>query len=235
MNKSQIEQGVKKGTPWVARALALIAIIAFFLPFCTISCSGQEVDTVNAAEIAAGKEIEFMGESEWVDGDPKAFILLALPLVVLLMSFYKKQIITSTVYIAQAIGILLYNRFLFDTIETTCSDYGCTVHSEIGYMLFQLYGWLIILLGIGSIVATIMIKGTESDLPPEPNRPVEPSPKDFENELVNVNPLLKKINNINPSEKDDVWKEEPSEVKSKDNRKEKKEVDPWYRPTGFDS
>lgn len=157
MDEHQINQTVKKGFPWVARVLALIAIIAFFLPFCTVSCSGQDLDTVSAAQMAAGKEFSAMGQSERVDGDAKVFVLLLLPVAVIGFSFIKKHIVGFVAYIAEAIAVLAYNSYLLNEAKEACQAYNCTVRTEIGYVLFQIHGWIMILLGAAGIIATIVL------------------------------------------------------------------------------
>jgi len=251
MDENRINRGVKKGLPWIARVLALIAIVAFFLPFCTISCSGQEIDRMSAAQIAAGKEVVAMGESTRVDGDPTAFVLILLPIVVIGISFVRKHIIAYITYICEAVSILLYNSYLVQALEKACREYNCTAHTEIGYVLFQLHGWLMIVIGVIGIVLTLVYekrKGSSLDDRPTitPNKndgcvePSIPHKGNFASDAGTITirsdgPRVNSpVNNIIEPDSDKVWrKEHSSAIEEHKEEKEKREKDLWNRPTGF--
>ncbi|MBQ6481664.1 MAG: hypothetical protein IJI45_11145 [Anaerolineaceae bacterium] len=163
MEKNKITQSVKKSFPWIARVLALIAILAFFLPFCTVSCSGQKLDTMSASEMAFGKEFSVMGETEKIDGDAKVLVLLLLPLVVIGCSFIKKHIVSFITYVAEAISLLLYNNYILKSVKEACEQYNCALHTEIGYVLFQAHGWLMLAIGVIGIISVIVLSDKKDE------------------------------------------------------------------------
>ena len=156
MDEKQIEQGIKKGFPWIARVVALVAILAFFLPFCSVSCSGQKIEQLSALQISTGKDIRAMGDSERIEGNPATFILLLLPAAVIGISYVKNHIVSYCAYIVEAISVLLYNSYLLKSVEKACLGYGCTVRAEAGYVFIQLHGWIILLLGVIGIVIPLI-------------------------------------------------------------------------------
>ena len=249
MEKNQISQTVKKSFPWIARVLALIAILAFFLPFCTVSCSGQELDTMSASEMAFGKEISSMGQTQKVDGEAKVLVLLLLPLIVIGCSFIKKQLVSCISFVAESVLVLLYNNYLLKSLREVCADYNCSVRTEIGFVLFQVHGWLMLAIGVIGIIAVIVLSDKDksddtefvlSDRPfPKPEDVVEAtkSPRERMNEEPKPEAIVLRTESVSPTTavkdssetlpRDKEWKK-PEEPLKKSNKN-----DLWNRPTGF--
>lgn len=248
MEKNQISQTVKKSFPWIARVLALIAILAFFLPFCTVSCSGQDLDTMSASEMAFGKEFSVMGETEKVDGDAKVLVLLLLPLILVGCSFIKKHLVSFITYVAEAISVLLYNSYILKSLREACAEYNCSVRTEIGYVLFQVHGWLMLAIGVIGILVVIVLSDKKandddgfvlSDRPFPKQEDAEESTSESTKVTTFEEPkpetIVLRTESVNPAtmvKKPDETKEwkKPDEPAKKANRDDK---DLWNRPTGF--
>ena len=163
MKESNFQEKVRKPVSYVARIIALIAILAFFLPYASCSVGSTKID-VSLADIAVGADKEVgvsifgYSESETIpmDAHPVLFLLLLLPAAALAFSWFKNQITRGGAYLVESIVSLLYNNFVMREIQSEMS-YGAydfssyVLKKEIGYSLYQLHSWIMLLLGIGTL------------------------------------------------------------------------------------
>jgi hypothetical protein len=63
----------------VASGLRLVALVAFVMPFATVSCGGQDLMTVNGLQAAFGTTYSFAGQTGHADGD--GWFVMALLLI----------------------------------------------------------------------------------------------------------------------------------------------------------
>ena len=140
---------------WVIRIAALVAIIAFFLPFCAVSCYGEEVD-LSAGEIAIGRykvesdlddyadeaEMEEIGES-----CPLALLLPIMSIVVFILGHYLAfNIGNRNLSIANnACGgsIFFITLIVQNKVEDYVKDNSADYESKIGFYLLLFAGIVI--------------------------------------------------------------------------------------------
>ncbi len=161
--RSLTQEKISAIIDWLVRVMVIISIFAFFLPY--VSCSaGITKVSVSSAELSVGaeKEIEisFFGYSDSgtvpLDPQPSLFILLILPIVAGVMSLLKKPIAKSLAYLVEGIAFLLFNNHVLQTMRSQLS-YGnydlsrYTLNLEIGYKLYLVHSWAMILLGVAGI------------------------------------------------------------------------------------
>ena len=162
--RSTIDQEkISKIISYAARILALVAILAFFLPYASCSVGSTKID-VSLSDIATGADKE-VGVSLWgysesesvpLDPHPAVFLFLLLPILAIVLSFLKKQIARGIVYLVDGISLLIYNSRVMQAIQSEMS-YGSydfsryVINKEIGYSLYQLHSWAMIIMGAASL------------------------------------------------------------------------------------
>lgn len=179
MEHSVSQEKVGSVIAWAARIMVLVAILAFFLPYA--SCSvGKEKVGFSSAELAVGKDkevsVSFLGRSESkaisLEPHPALFLFLALPLLAGGLSFFKKQIARGIAYFLEGIIFLLYNNYVLRTLRSQFS-YGefdlsrYTLNLEIGYKLYQVHGWAMIVLGAAAVAGWYLLWAKHGE-PPRP-------------------------------------------------------------------
>ena len=163
MRSAMDQEKVSKFISYAARILVLVAILAFFLPYASCSVGSTKID-VSLSDIATGADKE-VGVSLWgysesesvpLDPHPAVFLFLLLPVLALALSFLKKQIARGIVYLVEGISVLIYNSRVMQAIQSEMS-YGSydfsryVINKEIGYSLYQLHSWAMLILGAISI------------------------------------------------------------------------------------
>ena len=177
MRSTIIQEQISKSISRAARILVLIAILAFFLPYASCSVGAAKVD-VSLSEIAIGADkevgVSLLGysESEQVplDPHPAVFLFLLLPILALALSFLKKQIARGSVYLIESISLLIYNSRVMQTIQSELS-YGSydfsryVINKEIGYTLYQLHSWAMLVLGTASLAVWFYFSSEREESP----------------------------------------------------------------------
>lgn len=127
----------------ILKLLLLIVELFFFMPFCTVSCSGYDV-SLNGVKSSFGFEVY----GEKVDGNPLCLLLLILPIVMIAVFFIKKikqnkmiYLIISGCSLIDAIILLVYKSKITSMSEEQMLD----VNFNSGYYL-SLTGNILILL-----------------------------------------------------------------------------------------
>ena len=129
---------------WITRISALLAIVCFFFPFCTVSCSGQSYD-ITGTDIAFGMKF---GEYQ-SDGYLQFTLLLLVPVLVLALSFLTQKTAAYIVGIAgTVVDLILMFQFTGKLKEETQSLY-CTMEYSSFFYLNILCHLLIIGCSIG--------------------------------------------------------------------------------------
>lgn len=83
----------------ISPSLFLLIIICLFLPFVTISCSGQELASLSGMNLAFGTRVN----SQQIDPNPLLIIVLILAIVGIALYFWKNR---KSLFAAAATGVL---------------------------------------------------------------------------------------------------------------------------------
>ncbi|MBR0206857.1 MAG: hypothetical protein IJQ45_08980 [Clostridia bacterium] len=159
------QEKVSKIISYAVRILVLVAILAFFLPYASCSVGSTKID-VSLSDIATGADkevsVSLLGYSESesvpMDPHPAVFLFLLLPILALALSFLKMPIARGIVYLVDGISLLIYNSRVMQAIQSEMS-YGSydfskyVINKEIGYSLYQLHSWAMLIIGAASIAA----------------------------------------------------------------------------------
>lgn len=156
---SQERETVSKVAIWIARALFVLAVIAFFLPIFSVSCAGEKVTELSSWDITVGKEVSVSnGRTERINGNIRFLLLLVFPTVAFVLTFFRKKLIYAIADIIDGIIVLVLSSNAIKTAEDSSQMYAMTIQKETGYGLFQAYGWIMLVLGAALIIICIMDK-----------------------------------------------------------------------------
>lgn len=138
----------RKNIPVIVRVAAILMLVCYFIPFCTVSCEGEVLARMTPLEMTTGKEIE----GEYVGGEATVCILIVLPVLALCFSFLKNMSAKSTLYILSGAGILVAINVFLVNGKNEASEFGCDFTPGVGYYLFFIYGLFMIVAGIISLM-----------------------------------------------------------------------------------
>lgn len=166
-NDVEIRKTTIKGR-LILKILALISAICFFIPLCTVSCSGQ---TAKINGIKATFGFQFYGQK--IDGNLSVILLVVLPIAMVLALSIKYLYLNKYIYIAVAVsaiinvGILL--RFKTKVIETVNYysskvefDRGFYINIIINLLLLVISLLIVAILYLDQIVSIVDIKKATS-------------------------------------------------------------------------
>ena len=104
---------------FISATAALVVLLFFFLPWVTVSCSGEEITDLSGYELAAGTEVDLGVGTEEVDPDPLVFAVPGAAVVV--------------------IALVLVS--VFDLVPSNLAAAGQVAAASIG-LLTMAYKWL---------------------------------------------------------------------------------------------
>jgi len=152
----------------VAKVLAIVLILGIFLPYATVSCSGEKMVTVKATDLALGSDVEgegLMGDTETYEMDvmPEVTIfcvLVILGLFIMLATKFpldnaKLKVLAVLYGIASLLALYIPSQFQDYVAGLQGDDYGMDVldiNSEFGYTLTLIISIVLIVILIMQIV-----------------------------------------------------------------------------------
>ena len=154
---------LKGKVKFIVWALAVIGIVAFFLPFLKFSivepyksiveAEGMDsTGSISIFNVATGPE--FGGEK--ANGSPLMFIMLALPILALAFSFIPNKKVRAILYIVVAVPVLLLTMAEFVVNKSRLAVLGDMINIGIGFgfILYMIHG-------VGMSVAAVLDMKTE--------------------------------------------------------------------------
>lgn len=128
----------------VSGSAAAIVLLCFFLPWATVSCSGQELMTVSGLDMASGVEVS----GQQVEGET---ILYAIPLAVLvilglLVVAANNAIGAGIGQITASIVGLLILFLKWSSLTSNAQQQGMEVSAEIGFF-GTVVGFIVVIIG----------------------------------------------------------------------------------------
>lgn len=155
MSTAAIERAMEPVISWAARILAIMAMIAFFLPYGSVSCQGEKVLQVSLYDIGSGVDVDGYLPQE---GDPSVFVLLILPAASLILTLFKEQIAHGAAWAIHGIfgaAVLISNGSIFRQFKEVCQDNLCVGKGEIGHSLMVMYGAVLMVLCFAGVAVRI--------------------------------------------------------------------------------
>lgn len=145
----------------------LLALLCFFLPFVTFSCSGQKVATFSGIQLATGTTLQRPqafgpSESQRIDPEPLAVLALLAALAGLGASFVKgkKGAVGSTVLAGWGVILLLALKSRLDNEALSQAGGAIQVNYEAGFYLVMAF-----LLAAAGASAYVLFQGKHIQLP----------------------------------------------------------------------
>lgn len=145
----QPNQGTK---PWMSQTLAVGVVIAFLLPFVTVSCEGHEVASIAGVQFAIGGPIEISdgvsdsGDEENVDIEPWATAGILLAIASAIIAFVPKRWRTGALFLL-GIGGAVSLVLLRVTLETEFGEL-----RSAGAVVTYTWGWWLAVAGFSGLV-----------------------------------------------------------------------------------
>ena len=130
---------LKQYLPRALKIAALVAMVCFFLPLCTVSCSGEEVE-ITGTRATFG--IEAMGEK--VDGNIFYALILLAPAVVLLLPL-KEDISSALLFGGCAVVHLITLNSLKSGVEKQAQQMYATASTTGAFAVAYLAGLCILI------------------------------------------------------------------------------------------
>lgn len=152
-----IREKMKRYLPIILRLLALVSVVLFFFPLCTVSCSGEEIG-ISGIKATFGFEEEMTGQE--VEGNFGFILALVLPLAIFGVFFVKnKKFERYREYlIAGLAAIVLIMLYVFKkTVEEEVGSYA-TVAFTAAYKLDVFVNVVIILAVLAGVGMEYWIK-----------------------------------------------------------------------------
>jgi lysylphosphatidylglycerol synthetase-like protein (DUF2156 family) len=129
----------------ISSAAALLLMLCFFLPWVTVSCSGQPVATVSGQDLASGMTVEAFGSSEHLEGETVLYLVPLAGVIALGLALIGGRV-GKGLSIAQIILAVLVSLLLFLTwnnMQSQIRQYNLDVSLKIGFL-----GSILAVLGI---------------------------------------------------------------------------------------
>jgi hypothetical protein len=140
----------------LSTAAALVVLLFFFLPWVTVSCSEQEVDTLSGFDLAVGTEIDLGVGSEQLDPDFLIFVVPLAALVVLGLVFvsvidvFPSSLAAAGQAAAATVGLLVLGYKWLDARSDTAEIDFVSFSIEIG-VWGVVFGLVAIIIGAAVI------------------------------------------------------------------------------------
>lgn len=166
-----------KFIPNIVRIIAVVVIIAFFVPYCCVSCSDEDVFQMSLSNLATGFDA-FGYEDYHVDAHPIVAILLASPIVILAASFLvRKEVPKACINAFCAVLILYFNSSIANEIKKQCAEAGCMVEMKIANTIYIVSGIALIIISLYSIYSETIGKKTVTTRTSDPERTTSNPPE----------------------------------------------------------
>lgn len=154
LTTADMEQALQPIIVWTARIMAIVAFIAFFLPYGSVSCQGEKIVELSLYDMGAGMATEYYEHP----GDPSVFLLLIIPAASLILSLFKEQVAHITAWCihgAMGAASLISNGSIFRQFKAICGENLCTAKGEIGHTLMVLYGVILLVVCLAGVTLNI--------------------------------------------------------------------------------
>lgn len=134
----------------IIRIISIIAIIFFFIPAFTVSCSGQDI-SVSAAHVLVGYEIQDYGQI--ADPNIAAILFLLFPVVMLVVTFIKALDLHVSYIVETAVSIINFIAWIIfrSKVASFASENMCEFKSGIAFYI----DLLLMLVSAGLSIAII--------------------------------------------------------------------------------
>ena len=142
-----------------ALGLCIIAILAFFLPFCRISCAEETVARPSAMNAVMGELTDTDGDPFSFEAKPAMILMLILPAAALFLMLMKNIAFRSTVQMTEGILIIVLSIVFLNIAKSMAEEELAEAHGSIGFVLYQIHGWLMLLLGLMGLIACRRMRG----------------------------------------------------------------------------
>ena len=133
------------------KIFSLVSVLCFFLPFCTVSCSGEKV-AVNGLKSTFGFEIY----EQKIDGNAWCILLLLIPIAIFLLTIlhnFKKIKWTSLlIFGGSLIAVIILGRYKARVNEIVAYSGADFVKFSIGYYINNLVNYLSLFTSLGMFI-----------------------------------------------------------------------------------
>ncbi|MFT4144440.1 MAG: zinc ribbon domain-containing protein [Mobilitalea sp.] len=130
------------------KIFSLVSVLCFFLPFCTVSCSGEKV-AVNGLKSTFGFEIY----EQKIDGNAWCILLLLIPIAIFILTvlpIFKKIKWTSLlIFGGSLIAVIILGKYKARVNEIVTYSGADFVKFNIGYYINNLVNYLSLLTSLG--------------------------------------------------------------------------------------
>lgn len=163
---------VKHPAKWIVKRIAVVLIVLFFFPLCTVSC-GEYSKNINGVQSTFG----FNVEGEAIDGNLLCIVLLLLPIFIFAVfgirqieGMRKKYLYILVASAVHLISLAVY----FQGVKSAAEEYDAEARFTIWYFLMVL---CVLLIGGIAAIAVMKLQG----IPGIQNRGVQNSPMQVQN------------------------------------------------------
>ena len=157
----------------ISTTAALIVLLFFFLPWVTVSCEDEDIDTLSGYDLSVGTDLDLGVGTEELDPDPIIFVVplaavVVVGLVILSTTGVLRPSLASAAQIAAASMGLLVLAFKWLDARNQAAAYDfVSVSIEIGVWI-TVFSFIAIILG--AVLARFAVAGSIQSEPEESPR-----------------------------------------------------------------